>query len=147
MAPAIKLADIVQQRTSCLIEAIYVHFSTTRILISSLSMVGMIVWVANVSEGSNNPSQTLDALSIDPRAYSNKNILIMEPVPVPPILASGDLLSATTNEEIRTSKYTYQASRKLDRAQQILCMQVNADVDSVVSCFIQYRVLLSYGAS
>lgn len=145
MLPAIARTADVQQRTSALIEAVYVHISTTRVLISPMFSLGLIVWLGNVSEGSDNPSQTLDALATDSRAYSNKNILIMEPIPVPPILASGDLVTATTSEEIRTSKHTYQASRKIDRAQQVLCMQVNGEVASVVNCFIQFRVLLSYG--
>jgi len=146
LAPAIARTVPEIGRTECLIQAIYVHISTHRILTTSLDAAGLIVWLANVSEGSANPAQTLDALSPDPRAYANKNILAMEPLAVPPVLASGDLLSVTTSEEIKVHKATYQASRKFDRAQQVLCLQINTDVSDVIRCFVQARVLLSYGS-
>ncbi len=146
LAPAISRTVPEVGRTDCLIEAIYIHVSTHRLLTVSLDALGLIVWVSNVSEASNNPVQTLDALATDARAYSNKNILIMEPLVVPPILASGDLLSVTTDDRILTHKATFQATRKLDRAQNVLCLQLNSDVSDVVRCFVQARVLLSYGS-
>ncbi len=146
MLPAVGRTDDIQSRTTALIEAIYVHISTRRETTDILNAAGMICWLANVSEGSDNPSQTLDALAVDSRAYSNKNILIMEPLAVPPMLGAGDLLSVIPSEEIITSKHTYQASRKIDRSQQVLCMMLNSDVSSVLNCFVQFRVLLSYGA-
>ncbi len=145
IAPAISRTVAEVGRTDCLISAIYVHISTHRLLTTSFDALGLIVWVANVSEGSANPVQTLDALAVDVRAYSNKNILIMEPLEVPPVLASSDLLSVTTDDRIMTHKATFQATRKLDRGQQVLCLQLNSDVSDVVRCFVQVRALLSYG--
>ncbi len=146
LAPAISRTVSEVGRTECLIEAIYIHVSTHRILTTSLDAAGLIVWVSNVSEASQNPVQSLDALSLDVRAYANKNILVLEPLVVPPILASGDLLSVTTDDQVVTHKATFQATRKLDRAQQVLCLQINTDVSDVIRCFVQARVLLSYGS-
>ncbi len=145
IAPAASRTVAEIGRTDCLIEAIYVHVSTHRLLTTSFDALGLIVWVANVSEGSANPVQTLDALATDVRAYGNKNILIMEPLEVPPVLASSDLLSVTTDDRILHHKATFQATRKLDRAQQVLSLQLNSDVSDVVRCFVQVRALLSYG--
>lgn len=117
-------------RTQVLLEALYVYISTHRVGIDAVAACGVVVWVANVSEGSNNPVQSLDALGTQSRAYSNKNILIMEPIAVPPILGAGDLLTAIPSEATFTSKHTFQASRKIDRSNQVLSLMVNADVSS-----------------
>ncbi len=146
IAPALLRTAPVQGRTDCLIEAIYIHISTHRVLTTTLDAAGIIVWVANVSEGSDNASQTLDALSTEDRAYSNKNILIMEPFAVPPTVSSSDLVSVAINDAVLVSKHSFQATRKLDRSSQVLALQVNADVSDVIRCFIQVRALLSYGA-
>ncbi len=146
LAPAISRTVAEVGRTDCLIQAIYIHVSSHRLLTTSFDALGLVVWVANVSEGSANPVQTLDALSTDVRAYSNKNILILEPLEVPPVLASSDLMTVTTDDRILTHKATFQASRKLDRAQQVLSLQLNTDVSDVMRCFVQARVLLSYGS-
>ncbi len=146
LAPAISRTVPELGRTECLIEAMYIHISTHRILTTSFDAAGLIVWLANVSEGSANPTQTLDGLSVDPRAYANKNILVLEPLAVPPVLASSDLATVTTSEEVKVHKATFQATRKFDRAQQVLCLQINTDVSDVIRCFVQARVLLSYGS-
>ncbi len=145
LAPAISRTVPEVGRTDCLIQAMYIHVSSHRILTTSFDAMGLVVWVANVSEASQNSAQSLDALSLDSRAYSNKNILVLEPMAVPPVLASGDLATVTTDDRVLTHKATFQASRKLDRAQQVLCLQINTDVSDVMRCFVQARVLLSYG--
>ncbi len=133
-------------RTQVLLEALYVHISTHRGGIDAVAALGVVAWVANVSEGSNNPVQSLDAIGVQSRAYSNKNILIMEPIAVPPVLASSDLLLAIASEATLVSKHTFQASRKIDRSNQVLSLMVNCDVSTQVQCFVQVRALLSYGA-
>ncbi len=143
--PSLTSSSNPEGRTDVLIQALYVHISTHRVGIDAVDAAGVVVWVANVSEGSNNPVQSLDALSVQSRAYSNKNILIMEPFAVPAAVFAGDLLTAIPSEETLVSTHTFQASRKIDRSTQILALQVNADVSSQVRCFVQVRALLSYG--
>ncbi len=145
MVPAELLATQVGPNTQCVIEAIYLHFSIHRLLITEVDALGFIVWTANVVEGGDTPVQTLDALSLAPRAYGNKNIMMMAPLPFPGIFLSSDLLSATVTEEGLVAHHEYQASRKLDRSNQVLALQVNSDVSAVFNVFAQWRVLLSYG--
>ncbi len=144
--PALTSSSSPEGRTQVLLEALYVRISTHRVGIDAVAAAGVVVWVANVSEGSNNPVQSLDSLSTQSRAYSNKNILILEPFAVPPILAASDLLTAIPSEETMVSDHRYSASRKIDRSTQVLSLQVNADVSSQIQCFVQVRALLSYGA-
>ncbi len=144
--PSLTSSSAPEGRTQVLLEALYVRISTHRVGINAVDAAGVVVWVANVSEGSNNPVQSLDALSVQSRSYSNKNILILEPFAVPPILAASDLLSAIPSEEVMVSEHRYSASRKIDRATQVLALQLNADVSSEVRSFVQVRALLSYGA-
>ncbi len=144
--PALTSSSNPEGRTQVLLEALYVRISTRRVGINAVDAAGVVVWVANVSEGSNNPVQSLDALSTQSRAYANKNILILEQLPVPPILASGDLLTAIASEETMVSEHRYNARRKIDRSNQVLSLMVNCDVSDEVRCFVQVRALLSYGA-
>ncbi len=146
LVPAIKRTDPTVGRTDCLIEAIYIHVSTRRDDVGIVDALGLIVWVGNVAEASANPVQSLDALSTDVRAYANKGILILEPIAVPPLLASGDLVSATPSDAVLVSKHTFRASRKLDRGHNVLCAVINCDLSGEVNCFLQARVLLSYGS-
>ncbi len=127
-----------------LVEAIYLHFSTHRLLATTLDALGFMVYTQQVSESTELPLQALDALSTDRRLYSNNQILMMQPLKVPPILAASDLLSVLVNRETSVEHHDYQATRKLDRAAQVLCLTVNSDVSDVVRCFVQWRVLLSY---
>ncbi len=99
-----------------------------------------------MGEGQDSPVQSLNAIPTDDRAYGNKNILVMGQIDVPPVLAASDLLSFDTSEELRTTKFEYQASRKLDRSNQVLCLVINSDVSDVLRCFVQVRALLSYGS-
>ncbi len=146
LVPALPQANALGENTQCLIEAIYLHFSIQRLLITNFDALGFVVWLAALQEGSSAlPVQSLDALSTRDRDYGNKAILMMAPLPVPPILASSDLVSAITNEAIVTDHHEYQATRKYDRAGQVLCMAVNSDVSVVCNVFCQWRVLLSYG--
>ncbi len=147
MVPAYQTTEISGGRTDFLIEAIYLHFSIHRLLISELDAAGFVVWQAAVSESSNNPAQALDSLSLQDRAYGNKSIMMMAPLPVPKTALSGDLLSATVTQEVLVAHHEYQAMRKHDRANQILCLAVNSDLSVVLSVFCQWRVLVSWGKS
>lgn len=146
IVPALATSGDTGANTRCVVEAIYLHFSIHRLLITELDALGFLVWTANVAESGSDPSQALDALSLVDRAYANKNILMMAPLPVPRIALSSDLLSGTVTEEVLVSSHEFQASRKLDRSNQVLAMTVNSDASLVVSVFCQWRVLLSYGS-
>ncbi len=145
LVPALQANEEGGRPSNCLIEAIYLHFSIQRILVSTFDALGFIVYVDNVAEGGNTPTQALDALSTNARSYGNKGILMMAPLPVPPVLGAGDLATFTTSEEIKTSSHEYKATRKLDRQGQVLCMAVNTDLTATARVFCQWRVLLSYG--
>ncbi len=134
------------ENTRCVIDAIYLHFSVTRIGINRLDAVGFMVWVARVGEAANTPVQSMDALSLRDRVYANKAILMMAPLPVPPILGASDLLSFLPNDQVAVAHHDFQASRKLDRSNEVLALVVNSDVSSEVEVFVQARVLLSYGS-
>ncbi len=144
MIPAELSTAAVGQNTQCLIEAIYLKFSIRRLLITSFDALGFMVWVANVAETGNTPVQALNALSTTARTYGNKNIMMMAPLPVSPLLAASDLLTFVPNDEILVADHEYQANRKLDRSNQVLSLTVNSDVDAVVQVFAQWRVLLTY---
>lgn len=139
------LTDTQGLPVKCTIEAIYLHFSIKRILITDFDALGFLVYTQQVSETSDLPLQALDALSLAERAYANKQILMMAPLPYPPIFLSSDLLSATPDNSGMVASHEFQASRKLDRSSQVLCMTLNSDVSVVVNVFAQWRILLSYG--
>ncbi len=144
MVPAVLVADPVGVPTAFTIEAIYLHFSTRRVGIAETQALGFLVWVGNIQEQGESPVQALDALSVTARAYSNKNIMMMAPLEVPPIALSGDLLTATSDLRIQVAHHEYQASRKFDRSNQVLCMTINSETALVVETFAQWRVLLEY---
>ncbi len=144
--PAISRTAVGGPQTSCLIEAMYIKVHTRREAISALDAAAVIVWTGTVIESGDAPLQSLDAIATDARAYANKNIMLNEPIEVPPLLGASDLLSFVTNDQVLVSSFQYQASRKLDRSTQVLCLAVNADVSAVLNCFVQARVLLSYGS-
>ncbi len=144
LVPGVPIADNAGVRTTFLIEAIYLHFHVHRLLITELDALGFLVYQGNVSDSGNNPVQALDALSLEDRLYSRKQLMMMGPLEVPPIVVSGDLLTATTDERVLVSSHEYQANRKHDRSQQILCLTVNSDVSVVTSVFCQWRVLVSW---
>ncbi len=147
LVPALPAAEARGQNTSCLVEAIYLHFSIHRILTTPLDAVAFVVWMANLQEGASAlPVQALDALSLQDRAAGNKAIMMACPLPVPKNQYSGDLLSVITDDAVITCSHQYKARRKMDRMGQMLAMTVNADVDIVVRIFVQWRVLLSYGS-
>ncbi len=56
LVPAIQSANEGGAPASCLIEAIYLHFSIARILISNFDALGFMVYLSNVAEGGNTPS-------------------------------------------------------------------------------------------
>ncbi len=145
LIPAQPTSEVVGGRTQFLIEAIYLNFSIRRETITELDALGFLVYQGALAEGGSTPAQALDALSTLDRSYSNKAIMMQCPLPVPKIALSGDLLSATTDAEIKVMHHEYQAKRKHDRSAQVLCMTVNSDVSSVCSVFVQWRVLVSWG--
>ncbi len=144
LIPAQNIANIANERTRFLIEAIYLNFSIRRILVTTFDALGFLVYQIPPQEGSQNPSLALDALSLVDRLYARKNILMMAPLPVPPLLGNTDLSGFVTDDRILTSHHEYQARRKHDTASQVLCMTVNSDVSVVTSVFCQWRILVSF---
>ncbi len=132
------------QPSKCLIEAIYLKMSTRRLLTTTMAALTYMVWLANVSEGSDLPIQALNSQSLDARAYGNSDILMHGALDVPPLLGTSDLLAFTVNDEIKATDAEFQATRKFDRSRQILTLVVNSDVDAMCRVFCQWRVLLSY---
>ncbi len=143
LIPGHALADDAGVRTNFLIEAIYLHFHVHRLLITELDALGFLVYQGNMSDSGNNPVQALDALSLEDRLYSRKQLMMMGPLAVPAIIFDG-VSAFTTQEQVLVSSHEYQASRKHDRSQQVLCLTVNADVSVVVNVFCQWRVLVSW---
>ncbi len=143
LVPGVPIADNAGVRTTFLIEAIYLHFHVHRLLITELDALGFLVYQGNVSDSGNNPVQALDALSLEDRLYSRKQLMMMGPLAVPAIIFDG-VSAFTTQEQVLVSSHEYQANRKHDRSQQILCLTVNSDVSVVTSVFCQWRVLVSW---
>lgn len=141
LIPAQLLSEQQGRQTKCTIEAIYLHFSVRRLLTTTFDALGFLVWQGQVAETGNTPIQALDALSLAPRLYANKAIMMMAPLPVPPLLGTSDLLAFTVNDGILTDHHEYQASRNHDQANQVLSMTINSDVSAVTSVFAQWRVL------
>ncbi len=144
MIPGIQIASLLGAQANVVIEAIYLKFSVSRLLIAHLDALAFVVWVAQMQEAGNSPVQVLDALDTADRVYGNKAIMMMAPLPVPPILASGDLVSAIPSEEVKVSEHEFQARRKLSRQSELLALTVQSDVSVVVTVFCQWRVLVSY---
>ncbi len=142
LIPAQPVAAPQNERTGFLIEAIYLNFSIQRILTTTFDALGFLVYQIPPIEDSANPSLALDALSTSSRLYARKNIMMMAPLPVPPILTLE--AGVITSDEIKTSHHEYQANRKHDTASQILAMTLNTDLSDVTRVFCQWRVLLSF---
>ncbi len=140
----IGVGDSVGVRTRFNIEAIYAHFSIRRLGIAEVEAMGFMVYQIQPSEASSLPLAALDALSTTARAYSNKAIMMMAPLPIPPFLASSDLATAIPSDEVMVVHHEFQANRKHDRANQVLCMAVNAETDLEVSVFVQWRIWVTY---
>ncbi len=144
LVPAQQVATIVGARTEMLIEAIYLHFSVHRLLITEVDALAFLVYQASVTETGNTPSQALNALSLIDRDAGNKRIMMHAPLAFPGINHSGDLATAQVTEEGMVAHHEYQAMRKHDRASQVLCMTINSDVSLVFNVFAQWRVLVSW---
>ncbi len=142
LIPSIPTGDLANTRTRFLIEAIYLNFSISRILTTTFDALGFLVYQMAPQEGQQNPALALDAISTEDRLYARKNIMMMAPLPVPPIISleAGIL----TNDEIKVSHHEYQANRKHDTASQVLCMTLNSDVSVVTRVFCQWRILVSW---
>ncbi len=144
MIPATPLTALAGARTKFLIEAIYLNFSIHRLLSTTFDALGFLVYQIPPQEDNNNPALVLDALSTEDRLYARKNIMMMAPLPVPPILGTSDLLAFTPNDAILVDHHEYQANRKHDTTSQILCLAVNSDVSVVTRVFCQWRILTSW---
>ncbi len=144
LIPAMPVAAVQNERSRFLIEAIYLNFSIHRILNTTFDALGFVVYQIPPIEDSANPSLALDAISTSDRLYARKNIMMMAPLPVPPILGASDLATFLPNDAILTSHHEYQANRKHDTASQILCMTINLDVSVVTRVFSQWRILVSW---
>ncbi len=144
LIPGVPIADDAGARNKFLIEAIYMHFSVHRILITEVDALAFLVYQGNMSDSGNNPVQSLDALSLEDRLYSRKQLMMMGPLPVPPVLGNQDFTAFTTNDQVLVHSAEYQANRRHDRGQQVLCLTVNCDVSLVLRVFCQWRVLVSW---
>ncbi len=146
LLPALKVADFVGQPSAVVVEAIYMHFHVKRILITDFDALAFLVYVGSIGEGSEAPIQALDALSLETRFWSNSRIMMQGPLAYPPMNSSGDLATAIPDNRGMVQSYEYQASRKVDRSNQVVCMTVNSDVSVVTNVFVQWRMLLSYAS-
>ncbi len=144
MIPPTAAADIPGPRTTFLIEAIYLHFSVHRLLITEVDALGFMVYQIPPSEAGNLPSLALDSLSLQDRLYARKNIMMMAPLPFPGIFLSSDLGSATVMQEGLVAHHEFQAMRKHDTNSQVLALTVNSDVSVVFNVFCQWRILVSW---
>ncbi len=147
LIPAIQTGTVDQPRSEVMIEAIYAHFSIRRSGAAATSFIdalGFLVYQSEVTEGSNQPVQALDALSLVDRAYSNKRIMMMAPLPVPPLLGTSDLLAFQVNDAVLVAHHEFQANRKHNRSNTVLCMTLNCDVDLALRVFVQWRVLVTW---
>ncbi len=143
LIPGVPIADDAGARNKFLIEAMYLHFSVHRALITEVDALAFLVYQSNMSDSGNNPLAALDALSLEDRLYGRKQLMMMGPLPVPAIIFDG-VSAFTTQEQVLVASYEYQAKRKHDRGQQVLCMTVNCDVSLVCRVFCQWRVLVSW---
>lgn len=143
LIPTTAVSAATISRTRFLIEAIYLHFSITRVLTTDFDALGFLVYQIPPTEVSLNPSLALNALSLDERLYARKSIMMMAPLEVPPVIQNGvDVF--TLSGEHKVAHHEYQVMRKHDTASQVLAMTVNSDVSGVVNIFAQWRVLVSW---
>ena len=106
--------------------------------------LGFVVYQIPPVEASNFPSLALDALSLNPRLYARKNIMMMAPLLVPPNLSNGSTGLVFISDELMVAHHEFQANRKHDTASQVLAMTINSDVSVVTNVFAQWRVLLAW---
>ncbi len=145
LIPAAPLGAAVQSnRTQFRIDAIYLQFHIRRILITTMDACSFLVYQMAPQENSLQPAMALDALSVLPRMYQRKNILMQGPLPVPPLLGASDLLTFVVNDEIKTAQFQFKANRKHDTSKEVLCLVINSDVSVVLRVFVQWRILLSW---
>jgi len=146
LCPALTESEL-EAYSDVVIERCHIHIATHRLLISPLDAFGIIVWLAQVQEFDNDVVQVLDSLGLTAgaaRQYGNRQIMFQGQLPVPRVnsLDAQDVLS----NEVLTEKIDIKVRRKLHRSNEILALSLNTDVDAVLRCFVQWRVLLSYGS-
>ncbi len=128
----------------CTHQTTYLKFHTRRLLTTSCSAAGWIVWSATALASVGGPVQALDPLSLVARAWMNKDIMGYGPIDVPPVISTGDTGTLQVDRSVRTVEFQVKAKRKLNRANHEIYLSVNCDVDDVLSTFIQHRTLLHY---
>ncbi len=142
LLPALPRTGNLGRDNKVIIEAIYLHFAIKRIFVTDFDALAFLVWVANVTETSDLPVQTINALSLDSRMYANRAIMMAAPLPVPRNWVSGDLATATAfTGEVLVAHHEFQASRKVDLASNVVSLILNSDVSVVTSVFCQWRML------
>lgn len=145
MIPGTPIADVAGERTKLTIEAIYLHFSLSRLLTTTVQACSFLVWMSRMIESGNNPIQGLNALELTSRPWGNKAIMMTGPLAIPPVLAQSDLAAFVTSEEHMVSSHEFQASRKMDRASEVLTLTVNCDTSLVLQVFAQWRIWVTWG--
>ena len=144
MIPSLPAGNIVSERAKFNIEAIYLHFSIHRLLISEVDALGFLVWQVTVGENTTNPVQVLDVLDTSDRVYSNPAIMMMAPLPFPGVNASGDLVSNQVTQVGLVSLHEFQANRKHDRSSMVLGLVVMSDLSVVFNVFCQWRIWVTF---
>jgi len=131
-------SDVVLERT-------IINFSIRRATNAQLDgFAGVVAVQAVDSADDSRPVQIIDALSVLAPEYSAKNILRWRALPVPAVLLEADN-TAVTSSEVLAVEWDIPVKRRMDRVREMLTLNINTDVSNVLSCFIQSRVLLSYG--
>ncbi len=128
----------------CTHQTTYLKFHTRRLLTTSCSAAGWIMWSATALSGVGGPVQALDPLSLVSRAWANKDIMGYGPLDVPSTVSNGSTGVVEVDRSVMTLEYVCKAKRKLNRANHEIYLSVNCDVDDVLSTFIQHRSLLHY---
>ena len=146
LCPALR-EDELESYSDVVVERCHISIATHRILVTSVDAFGVLVWVAQVNEADNDVVQSLDAIGLTvgaARQYGNRQIMYQTLLPVPPINALE--LSNELDLRIQVEHIDIKVRRKLHRSNEMLALTLNSDVSSVMRCFVQWRVLLSYGS-
>jgi len=129
--------------SDCVIERSIIMFHIHRALNTTLDgFAGVLAIQKNDQSIPAEPVQVLDALSLIPAEYSNRDILHWAPLPVPPTMSTG----TTLNRETVPVVWDIKMRRKLHRSNEMLTLSMNTDITAVIRVFVQHRVLLSYGS-
>ena len=140
LCPVVSIAaynDVVVERS-------IINFSIRRELTSDVLALAALLSVQPIVQGGILPVQVLDALSTDDADYGAKNILHWESLPIPALLEAFDG-GGKISGEVKHIQWDVPVKRRLNRERELLTLNINSDVSSVLNIFMQSRVLLSYG--